>query len=76
MEVAKKEVFLAKKLQSLELDRFNLGDSTLLFVNIREQTAAEAAIREVKALNDFFNAMANYQAATAEFLDSNFQKIN
>lgn len=76
VEVAKKEVFLAKKLQSLELDRFNLGDSTLLFVNIREQTAAEAAIREVKALNDFFNAMANYQAATAEFLDSNFQKIN
>lgn len=66
--VAKKELILAKKLQELEVSRFNLGDSTLLFVNIREQTAAEAAVREIKALNDFFNAIANYQAATAEFL--------
>jgi outer membrane protein, heavy metal efflux system len=69
VEVAKKELILAKKLQDLEMARFNLGDSTLLFVNIREQTAAEAAIREVKSLNDFFNALANYQAAIAEFLE-------
>lgn len=68
VEVARKELVLALKLQELEMERFNLGDSNLLFVNIREQTAAEAAIREVKALNDYFNAMANYQAATAEFL--------
>jgi outer membrane protein TolC len=68
VEVAKRELVLAKKLQDLEIERFNLGDSTLLFVNIREQTAAEAAIREVKALNDYFNALANYQAATAVFL--------
>ncbi|WCL49600.1 TolC family protein [Leptospira sp. GIMC2001] len=66
VEVAKKELVLAKKLQGLEQDRFALGDSTLLFVNIREQTAAEAAIREVKALNDFFNALANYHAAIAD----------
>jgi outer membrane protein, heavy metal efflux system len=70
VDVAKKELVLARKLQTLEQDRFNLGDSTLLFVNIREQTAAEAAIREVKALNDFFNAIANFQAATAELLHS------
>lgn len=73
VDMAKKELVLAKKLQELEMARFRLGDSNLLFVNIREQTAAEAAIREVKALNDYFNAMANYQAATAEFLDPNFK---
>jgi len=73
VEVAKKELILAKKLQELEVARFNLGDSTLLFVNIREQTAAEAAIRKIKAMNDFFNALANYQAATAEFLNPKAQ---
>lgn len=68
VDFAKRELTLAEKLQVLEQDRFNLGDSTLLFVNIREQTRAEAAIRKVKALNDLFNAIANYQAATAELL--------
>jgi len=65
VDVAKKEVELARKLESLERDRFLLGDSTLLFVNIREQTSAEAAVREIKALNDHHAAIANFHAAVA-----------
>ena len=64
--VAEKEVKLARKLEELERDRFNLGDSTLLIVNIREQTAAEAAIREVRSLGDFQNSLANFRAVMAE----------
>ncbi len=65
VEAAKKELEFARRLEALERDRFALGDSTLLIVNIREQTTAEAAIREVKALNDHHAAIANFHAAVA-----------
>lgn len=65
--IAKNEFELAKKLEELERERFFLGDSTLLIVNIREQTTSEAAIREIKALFDHHTAVANYKAAIASF---------
>ncbi|GBF51150.1 TolC-like outermembrane protein [Leptospira ryugenii] len=66
--VTKSEVELARKLETLERERFFLGDSNLLFVNIREQTSSEAAIREIKALLDHHSSLANFQAATAKAL--------
>lgn len=71
VDVIKNEVELARKLEVLERDRFNLGDSNLLFVNIREQTSAEAAVREIKALFDHHVSVAHYQAAVAASLHIN-----
>ncbi|MDF3820783.1 TolC family protein [Leptospira sp. 96542] len=68
VEVTRSELELSRKLEEMERDRFSLGDSTLLFVNLREQTSAEAAVREIKALFDHHVAIANYQAATASVL--------
>lgn len=68
VDVARKEVELARKLERLERDRFSLGDSTLLIVNIREQTSAEAAVREIKSLNDHHTAIANFNASVAKSL--------
>lgn len=53
----------ADELAKGEATRLSLGDSNLVFVNIREQTAAEAAIRQVDALVDYQRALASYKAA-------------
>ncbi len=63
IEVARRELRLARELEQAERTRFELGESTLLFVNLREQTSAEAAVREVDALNDYHKAVANLRAA-------------
>jgi outer membrane protein TolC len=55
---ARKEVAVALALETGERTRFNLGDSTLLFVNLREQTTAEARLREIDALLDYHKAVA------------------
>ena len=66
VKLATAEAEAARKLEQGERKRFVMGDSNLIFVNLREQTAAEAAIREVDALLDFQKALAAYQAALAE----------
>jgi outer membrane protein TolC len=53
---ARQEVALAEGLEAGERTRFDLGDSSQLFVNLREQTTAEARLREVDALGDFQKA--------------------
>lgn len=63
VEVARRELRLARELEQAERARFELGESTLLFVNLREQTAAEAAVREVDALTDYHKAVASLRAA-------------
>jgi outer membrane protein TolC len=62
--VTRREVALARELARAERQKFDLGDSTLIFVNLREQAAAEAAIREIDALADFQKAYASYLYAT------------
>lgn len=51
-----REVEVATRLEAGERTRFELGDSTLLFVNLREQATAEAKLREVDALSDYQKA--------------------
>jgi outer membrane protein TolC len=63
--LSKSELELSRKLEEMERERFSLGDSTLLTVNIREQISSEAAIREIKALFDHHTAVANYKAIIA-----------
>jgi outer membrane protein, heavy metal efflux system len=63
VDVARREVSLAGELERAERSRFELGDSTLLIVNLREQASADAALREVDALLDYQRAIAAQQAA-------------
>lgn len=57
------EVGVAVALEKGERTKFELGDSTLLFVNLREQQTAEARLREIDALLDAQRAHAQLRAA-------------
>jgi len=57
------EVGVALALEKGERTKFELGDSTLLFVNLREQQTAEARLREIDALLDAQRAHAQLRAA-------------
>lgn len=56
---------LAEQLAEIERRKFELGESDLLSVNLREQQAAEAETTEVDALYDYFAARADYRAILA-----------
>jgi len=66
---AAESVELAIYMAQVEQGRFDLGESDLLAVNLREQQAAEAREIEVNALLEFFGAQADLRAALA--LDQN-----
>lgn len=63
--LARKEIDVAAQLERGERKRFELGDGSLLFVNLREQTTVEARMREVDALLDGQRALAAMRAALA-----------
>ena len=63
--LVRRELDLAKQLEQAERQRFDMGDSTMLFVNIREQGTFDAAIREVDALLEHHKALALYRAVVA-----------
>lgn len=63
--LTRREIELAVELEKGERARFALGDSTLLFVNLREQFTAEARSRELDALLDAHRALASLRAALA-----------
>lgn len=63
--VAQEEIRLAKEVEEAERTRLALGDSNILFVNLREQATAEAALREIDARLDSQRAQAAYRAALA-----------
>lgn len=54
----------AEALARAERRKFALGSSDILYVNIRELYAAEAATKEVKALADYQRALADYLTAS------------
>ena len=62
--IAVDEVTLARRLEQGERDKFALGDSSLLLVNLREQATVEAAVREVDAVIDYLRARALFDAAS------------
>lgn len=69
LDVVTEEVTVARELESLERDRFALGDSTQFVVNLRELATADAALREAKALADYQKALVSVAAATGRLLD-------
>lgn len=65
VEVAASEVKASEELAQGELKRFNMGDSNLIFVNLREQNAADAQVREIEALQDYQKAFVTFEAILA-----------
>ena len=64
-ELAAVEQRLAQQIEEGERTRYALGESSLLFVNLREQATAEAALRQIEALLDCQRAEAAYRAILA-----------
>jgi hypothetical protein len=50
-------------MQDAELKNFELGNSNILFVNLREQATADARLLVIDALEQYFYAQAEYRAA-------------
>jgi outer membrane protein TolC len=63
--LARREIELALELEKGERTRLELGEGTLVFVNLREQATAEARLREVDARLDGLKATATFAAVAA-----------
>ncbi|MDX2024243.1 MAG: TolC family protein [Deltaproteobacteria bacterium] len=64
--LARRQRGLAIQLEKAERTRFELGESNLLLVNLREQASADAALVEAEALGTWLRAKADYRAALAD----------
>lgn len=65
IERAHESAELADRLAEIERRKFELGETDLLSVNLREQQAAEAQSTEVDAMYEYFAARADYRAILA-----------
>lgn len=65
LALARQELTVAVQLEQGERRRFELGEGSLLFVNLREQATVEARMREVDALVDGHRALAALRVALA-----------
>jgi cobalt-zinc-cadmium efflux system outer membrane protein len=63
VKLATAELKASRELERGEVIRFNQGDSNLIFVNYREQTAAEAAIKQIESLLEYQYLAANLRAS-------------
>ena len=63
IDLAEREFRAASELEEGERTKFSVGDSNLVFVNIREQTAAEAAITKINSLAEYQIAYSVFQAS-------------
>jgi cobalt-zinc-cadmium efflux system outer membrane protein len=66
IDIAVSETELARTLEQGERDRFEHGDSNILFVNLREQATADALVREVEALADYQKGLAQLRGVLGE----------
>jgi outer membrane protein TolC len=62
---ALESVELADRLAEIERRKFELGESDLLAVNLREQQAAEAQVTAADSYYDYFASRADYRAILA-----------
>jgi len=65
VDVVSQEVRASEELARGESKRFEFGDSNLIFVNLREQNAADAKVREIEALQDYQKAFVAFEATLA-----------
>jgi len=62
--IAARQAKLAEEIATAERERFALGDSNILVVNLREEAAADAAAAAVDAVADERKARARYDFST------------
>jgi outer membrane protein TolC len=67
-EAAGRERGVAERLAAAEAERLRLGEGSLFLVNLREQAAAEAGVREAEALGEHQRARALYEAAVGRLV--------
>lgn len=60
LHLARKELSLTKELEEGERTKFFHGDSSLIFVNLREQATADAAVREIDVLLELNKLLVAY----------------
>lgn len=66
IDLTSEEVDLALRLEEAEKIRYSAGESDFFLINLREQQSADAEIRQLQALENYFMSIANYYAATAQ----------
>ena len=66
--VLEAEVLATRQVEDAERLRYDLGESTLFVLNQRELQTADAQVREVSALADYYRALALYELAVAQAL--------
>ena len=62
LQRTRKNVELARTMERAEVRKLQLGQSNILFVNLRELARADAQAQVVDALADYFRALGNYRA--------------
>jgi outer membrane protein TolC len=65
LKMTRKNVDLARQLETAENERLKEGATDLLALQLREQATFDAQVLEVEAQADYFRAQANYRAAIA-----------
>ena len=63
MALTRQQVQVATELEQAERERFKLGATTLLVLNLREQARGEAANEAIEALEAWYKAWSEYLAA-------------
>lgn len=64
--LAEQEVALALKLEEGERAKYQLGDSTLFLVNMRERATAEARVKVIEIQAEYQQAVATFRNVTAQ----------
>lgn len=67
LELSRQQQKAAQELEEGERTRFELGDTTLLFVNLREIANGDAKLLVAEATTTLFKVYADYQAALTLF---------
>jgi outer membrane protein TolC len=63
LQQARRGVELALRMEQAERERFDRGDSNILFIQLREQATADAQLLVVEAIGEYHVAAAEYRAA-------------
>ncbi len=69
IRAAERETYYAVQMEVGERKRFEAGETSLLFVNLRERAAAEARVRLVGAQADYLRAYITYRWAIGTIRD-------
>lgn len=66
--VLAEEVRVTREVEIAERDRYELGETNLFTLNLREIATVDAELREVASLAEYYRALALYELAIAEAL--------